>query len=247
MSRKNNKDKAVDNKTNYKIKFNDNTAAFEQDILKENPPRFSDLTKLFKYVFSSAKIICGIFLSLSILLSLLQPLTAFIWGKYIDNANRYAGSVNTSTLQLISLIALVVLYWFIGFANNIIGRYLYGGEDIERLSKVQDHRLQEKFQAKLFRKIARLYPDYMEVPQINDIIKRSFDAMGSEWSSLQRGVIIEGYVIIAKIVSVLAVAASLYIYHPLLCFIVLAAPLPTLYTTYIGNKLKFKFTRSNAK
>ena len=70
----------------------------------------------------------------------------------------------------------------------------------------------------------------------SDIIKRSFDAMGSEWSSLQRGVIIEGYVIIAKIVSVLAVAASLYIYHPILCLIVLAAPLPTLYTTYVGNK-----------
>ncbi|MCL2815761.1 MAG: ABC transporter ATP-binding protein/permease, partial [Oscillospiraceae bacterium] len=145
------------------------------------------------------------------------------------------------------LIGLAALYWFIGFASNMINRYLYGGEDIERLSKVQDHRLQEKFQAKLFKKISKLYPDYMEVPKINDIINRSFDSMGGEWSSLQRGVIIEGYVIIAKIVSVIMVAASLYIFNPWLCFIVLAAPIPTLYTTYVGDKLNFKFSRDNGK
>ena len=87
----------------------------------------------------------------------------------------------------------------------------------------------------------------MEVPKINDIINRSFDSMGGEWSSLQRGVIIEGYVIIANVISVIMVAVSLYIFNPMLCFIVLAAPIPTLYTTYIGNKLNFKFSRDNGK
>ena len=231
----------------YEIKFDDNTAVFEKDILKENPPKLSYLTRLFKYVFSSARFMCGIFLSLAIILSVLQPVTAFIWGRYIDNTNAYSEITDPQTVQLISLIGLAVLYWFIGFLSNIINRYLYGGEDIERLSKVQDHRLQEKFQAKLFKKISKLYPDYMEVPKINDIINRSFDSMGGEWSSLQRGVIIEGYVIIAKVVSVVMVAASLYIFHPLLCFIVLAAPIPTLYTTYVGNKLNFKFSRDNGK
>jgi ATP-binding cassette subfamily B protein len=247
MPKKNKKTQAEEKKPVYEIKFSDNTAAFERDILKENPPKLAYLTKIFNYVFSSAKIMCGIFLSLAIILSVLQPVMAFIWGRYIDNANNYADIADPQTVQLISLFALAFLYWLIGFATNLINRYLYGGEDIERLSKVQDHRLHEKFQAKLFKKISKLYPDYMEVPKINDMINRSFDSMGSEWSSLQRGVIIEGYVIIAKIISVIMVAASLYIFNPVLCFIVLAAPLPTLYTTYVGNKLNFKFSRDNGK
>jgi ATP-binding cassette subfamily B protein len=231
----------------YEIKFDDNTAIFEKDILKENTPKLSYLTRLFSYVFSSAKFMCGIFLSLAIVLSIIQPITAFVWGRYIDSANAYLDIIDPQIIQVISLIGLAVLYWFVKFSGEMINRYLYGREDIERLSKVQDHRLQEKFQSKVFKKISRLYPDYMEIPKINDIINRSFDSMGSEWSSLQRGVIIEGYVIIAKVVSVIMVAASLYIFHPLLCLIILVAPIPTLYTTYIGNKLNFKFSRDNDK
>jgi ATP-binding cassette subfamily B protein len=240
-----NKKKAEEKKPLYDIKFDDNTAVFEKDILKENLPKLSYLTRLFNYVFSSAKVICGIFLSLAIILSIIQPITAFVWGRYIDNANAYSNIIDSQTIQLISLIGLALLYWFLSFLSDIINRYLYDGEDIERLSKVQDHRLQEKFQAKLFKKISKLYPDYMEVPKINDMINRSFSSMGGEWSSLQRGVIIEGYVIIASVVSVIMVAVSLYIFHPLLCLIVLVAPLPTLYTTYVGNKLNFKFLRDN--
>lgn len=228
----------------YEIKFQDNTAAMEEDILRENPPRLSYLTKLFRYVFSSARLMCGIFLGLAILLSILQPVTAFLWGKYVDSASAYQ-TASGERVQLLSLIGLAVLYWLLQFLGDLIYRYLYGGEDIERLSKVQDHRLQEKFQSRLFEKIAGLCPEYMEVPRINDMIERCFDSMGSEWSSLQRGVMIEGYVIIAKAVSVIMVAASLYLFHPLLCFVVLAAPIPTLYTTYIGNRLQFRFSRDN--
>jgi len=247
MTKKNSKTPEAHPKKNpvYEIKFQDATAAIETDILRENSPRLSFLTRLFRYVFSSAKLMCGIFLSLAIFLSLLQPLTAFLWGKYIDGANIYSEGIGADRAALLSLIGLAVLYWLIGFLSNLISRYLYGGEDIERLSKVQDHRLQEKFQAKLLEKIGKLYPDYMEVPRINDMIDRCFQSMGGEWSSLQRGVMIEGYVIIAKAVSVIMVAASLYLFHPLLCLIVLAAPIPTLYTTYIGNKLTFKFSRDN--
>ena len=246
-TKKSKKNQTEEKKPVYEIKFGDNTAAFEKDILKENPPRLSYLTRLFRYVFSSAKFMCGIFLGLAVFLSILQPVTAFIWGKYIDGADAFSNTADAQTVQIVSLIALLVIYGLIGFAENLISRYLYGGEDIERLSKVQDHRLQEKFQSKLLKKISKLYPDYMEVPRINDIINRSFDSMGGEWSALQRGVIIEGYIIIAKAVSVVMVAASLYIFHPLLCFIVLIAPLPTLYTTYVGNKLNFKFSRDNGK
>ena len=224
----------------YEIKFDDRTVIFEEDILKENPSKFFYLIRLFRYVFSSAKSMCGIFLALAITLSILQPIAALVWGRYID-------SVNDHMAQMSSLIGLAIVYWGIGFINNLLGQYLYGGEDIQRLSKVQDHRLQEKFQTKLFEKISRLYPDYFEVPKINDIIKRSFDSMGTEWSSLQRGVILGGYMIIAKVVSVMVIVLTLYIFHPLLTFIVLMAPLPTLYTAYVGRKLHFKFAHDNTK
>ena len=243
MSKKNKEEK----KTIYEVKFDDNTAIFEKDIIKKNISKLSYLIKLFKYVFSSAKLMCGIFLGLSIILSILRLILAFIWGKYIDNSNSYSEIINPSTIDLFSLFGLALLYWFLGFVSNIINRYIYGGENIERLNAVQANRLQEKFQSKLYKKISRLYPDYMEVPNINDIINRSFGSMGGEWSSLQQGVILGGYFIIAQIISVVMVAASLYIFNPVLCFIVLAAPLPTLYTTYVGNKLNFKFSRDNGK
>ncbi len=229
------------------IKHSDNTSFFEQDILKENTPKLSYIVKFFSYVFSSAKVMCGIFLSLAIILSILQPITALLWGKYIDGATNYAQNSHTNTNLFTELVVILILYWFTSFINNLLNRYLYGSEDIERLSKVQDHRLQEKFCAKLFKKISLLYPDYMEVPKINEMISRSFSSIAGEYSSLQRGVIIQGYVIIAKTISVIIVASSLYIFHPILCFIVLAAPIPTLYTTFIGNELRFRFSRDNSK
>ena len=231
----------------YEIKHEDDTAVFEKDILRENPRKLSYLARLFVYVFSSAEVMCGIFLGLAVFLSILQPVIAFLWGRYLDEANLYSESIDPQASWLISLVGLAVLYWILKFLGDMANRYLYGWEDIERLSKVQDHRLQEKFQSRLFEKISRLYPDYMEVPRINDMIDRCFESMGSEWSSLQRGVIIEGYVIIAKAVSVAMVAVSLYLFHPLLCLLVLIAPIPTLYTTYVGNKLTFKFSRDNGK
>ncbi|MCL1997728.1 MAG: ABC transporter ATP-binding protein/permease [Turicibacter sp.] len=237
----------------------DNTSVFEQDISRENPPKIGYLLRLFKYVFSSARLVCGIFLGLSVAVSLLQPLTAFVWGRYLDAANAYAAAplpaAESNSLvaflahyfPIISLVGLLVLYWLINFTTGLIMQFIYGREQIQRLSMVQDHRLQEKFQTKMLAKIARLYPDYMEVPKINDIINRSFTAMGGEQSSLQRGVMIEGYAVIARAVSVVAVAVSLFLFHPLLTIIVILAPIPTLYTTYIGNRLNFRFARNNEK
>ena len=56
----------------YEIKHDDNTAVFERDILKENAARLPYLTRLFAYVFGSAKAMCGVFLGLAVFLSLLQ-------------------------------------------------------------------------------------------------------------------------------------------------------------------------------
>lgn len=65
----------------------DRTTRIEAEILKENKGSLKHLWKLFKYVLSSAKVICFIYISLSILLSLLRPVFAYLWGKYIDLAS----------------------------------------------------------------------------------------------------------------------------------------------------------------
>ncbi|MCL2591907.1 MAG: ABC transporter ATP-binding protein/permease [Defluviitaleaceae bacterium] len=222
----------------YANKVNDMTSDFENAILKEKTPKLIFLVKLFKYVFSSAKIMCGIFLSLSIFLSISQPIATLIWQRYIDSAHNYSDI--RQPRQLILIFGLAIVYWLIRFVNTIIDRYIYGHEEIERLSKVQELRLQEKFQEKLFTKISKLYPEYMEVPMISDMISNNFNSMASERSSLQKGIIIDGFSIIAKSVSLIMIAASLYMFNPFLCLIIIIAPIPTLYTTYIGNKLKHK-------
>ena len=223
----------------------DNTNKIEQDIQNENTPKFSYLFRLFSYVFSSARVMCGVFLGLSILLSLLSPAIALVWGHYLDVAVQYVNLIDITRREWIFLLGIILLYWILSFLSSVITQYVYGSEDIQRLSVVQNHRLQEKFQTKLLTKISKLYPEYMEAPKINDIIGRAFDSIGGEWSSLQRGVIIEGYVIIAMIISVLAISVSLFVFQPILAVIVLIAPIPTLYTTYVANKLSFKFTRDN--
>ena len=55
----------------YEIRHDDYTAVFERDILRENPRRLSYLTRLFVYVFSSAKLMCGIFLWFAVVMSIL--------------------------------------------------------------------------------------------------------------------------------------------------------------------------------
>jgi len=55
------------------------------------------------------------------------------------------------------------------------------------------------------------------------------------------------YIVIAKAVSVITIAASLFIFNPWLCLIVLSAPLPTLWSLTIGQKLQFKFMKDNTQ
>ena len=105
------KEKEPQSKTpEYEVKFDDRTATFERDILKENPPKLRYLPRLFSYVFSSAKVMCGIFLGLSIALSILQPITALIWGRYIDRANALAESGTFNMTTLLSIVGLALIY-----------------------------------------------------------------------------------------------------------------------------------------
>ena len=220
----------------------DKTTRIEAEIRKENKGNLRHLWKLFRYVLRSAKVVCAIFISLTVLLSLLRPVLAYIWGRYIDLANAYLPGG-----EILPMIGLVVAYYVIDFLCNLINRYTQAWEDIERLDKVQMNRLQEQFHSRVYKKIASLSPEYMEVPKINDMIKRVFDYTQNGWDGMNREVMVNGYMMIAKSVSVASIVATLWLFHPLLALIAFAAPIPTLYTTYVGNKLKFKLIKDHSK
>lgn len=145
------------------------------------------------------------------------------------------------------MIGLIFAYYLIYSLCTLINRYVNAWEDIERLDRVQLNRLQEQFHSRVYKKIASLPPDYMEVPKINDNIKRVFDYTQNGWDGMNRQVMLSGYMIIAKIVSVVSIACTLWIFNPWLTLIVLIAPIPTLYTTYVGNKLRFKLIKDNSQ
>ncbi len=54
----------------------------------------------------------------------------------------------------------------------------------------------------------------------------------------------EGYFVIAKTVSVFSIAGTLYIFHLLLCLMVLIAPFPTIWVNTIGNSYTKNFADS---
>ncbi len=220
----------------------DKTTALETALLQENKGSLRNLARMFAYVMGSAKAMCAIFLGLLVLLSLLRPALAYLWGRYIDRANAYLPGG-----QIIPMVALVVAYYLIDFLCDLINRYTQPWEDIERLDRVQMNRLQEHLNTRIYSKIARLSPEAMEVPRINDTIKQVFDYTQNGWDGMNREIMVNGYMIIAKSISVVSIALTLWLYHPLLTLIVLVVPIPTLYTTYIGNKLRFKLVKANSK
>jgi ATP-binding cassette subfamily B protein len=220
----------------------DKTARIENDVKAEHKPRLIFLIRLWKYVFSSAKAMSLIYLSLLALLSLLRPALAMLWGRYIDLAASYLPGG-----QVVPLVAIVTAYSLISFISNVIWRYSCGWEDIERLDLVQANRFQEKVNSRVFKKLASINPEYWEVPKINDTVDRTMNFMSDRWDGMNRGVMFQGYLVLTKMVSVVSIAASLYIFNPMLCFIVLAAPLPSLYALMFSQKLRFKFVKENSK
>lgn len=217
----------------------DSTTRLEQAIQKENKPRLLYIFRLFAMVFRSAPGMCLIFLGLSTLLSLLRPVLAFVWGRFVDTANAF-GTVT-------SLAALLVAYYLIHFLSDLLVRYTQSYEEIERLDIVQRNRFQELFDTRMYQKLARLPGECFEVPAINDRMERVFQFTQEAWSGLNRQIMVEGYMIVSKAVSVASIAASLYILEPTLAWLALIAPIPTLYTTFAAEKLRFKFVRDNTK
>ncbi len=226
----------------------DKTVALEAELQQEDESTLRNLVRMFIYVVSSAKVMCAIFISLLVFLSLLRPALAYLWGRYIDLAASYPQSAGALPGgKVLPMVLLVVAYFLIGFLSDLIYRYTHESEDIERLDKVQMNRLQERLNTRIYAKIARLSPECMEVPKINDTIKRVFDYTQNGWDGMNREIMINGYMIFAKAISVVTIALSLWFFHPSLALIVLIVPIPTLYTTYVGNKLSFKLIKENSE
>ena len=152
--------------------------------------------------------------------------------------------------DILPALSLIAAYFFMNYIVGLLDRYvgLQGGEDIEQLSIVQDNRLRERLYAKIYKKLASLPTEHMEIAKINDNVEQTFTFIGGSWDDgINRGLMLKSYAVIAKAVSVLAIAASLYVFNPWLCLIALAAPLPSLYSTTLGQKLQFKFKKDNTK
>ena len=198
----------------------DRTIETEEAVLRENRPRLRHLFRLWKYVFASAPGMCLVFMGLTVLLSLLRPVLAFLWGKYVDSADSYGGGEG-----LLLILGLAFGYYIIHFLTELLDRYLYSRETIERLDIVQANRFQEKLNARIYRKLGSLRAEYNEIPRINDLTARVFDFLEDGWKGLNGSIMTPGYFLIAKLVSIVSVAASLYILNPWLCLILLLAPL----------------------
>ena len=220
----------------------DKTRDLEKRVQEDRIPKSIYVVKLWAYIFSSVKIMSAIYLGVYALLSLLQPLLAFIWGRYITSLDSPAGVAPHSFV-------LIIAYFFISYLTWLMNRYvgLHGGEDIEQLSYVQANRQQELLQTRIFEKISSVSAEYLEVAKINDNISQVFTFSGERWSGASREIMLQSYAVIAKIISVICIAASLYIFNPWLCLIAALAPLPSIYSITLGQKLKFRFAKDNTK
>jgi len=218
----------------------DMTNKIEADTLFERKPKVAHLFRLFAFAFSSAKVISAVYLGLFIFVSLLRPLLAFMWGGYIGAAEAvtFAGGILPAAL-------LVSGYFIINFLADLISGYVMPREEIQRLDLVQANRQQELLHSRMYEKLAKLPPESLEIPVINDRIEQVFKFIGDRWGGMNQAVMMNGYIVIARAVSVATIAASLYLFHPWLCFAVLAAPLPTLWSLTFGQKLRFKFIKEN--
>lgn len=220
----------------------DHTSTIEQTVQHEHQPKLIYLLRMWLYVFRSAKAMSLLFLGLMLALSVLRPVAALLWGKYIDLAAAYLPGK-----ELIPLILLVLLYYGINFLTTILWRYTESYEDIERVDLVQSNRFQELVQSRVLKTLASVDPEYWEVPKMNDTADRTFRFLSDKWEGMSRAIMLQGYLVISKLISVISIALSLYIFNPWLCLIVLIAPLPSLYTLLISEKLKFKFVKENSK
>ena len=144
---------------------------------------------------------------------------ALIWGRYISSADNVSETIFPS-------LVLILIFFLLNYVTGLMNRYvgLNGGEDIEQLSYVQANRQQELLQSRIYAKISSVSAEYLEIAKINDNISQVLNFSGERWGGASREVMLQSYAVIAKIVSVVSIALSLYIFNPWLCLIAVAAP-----------------------
>lgn len=224
--------------------WKDRTEKIEHVVQNENKPSLHHLVKLWMYVFRSAPAMCLLFMGLTVLLSILRPVLAFVWGEYVNKANE---AVNSGMYQIFSIASLAVLYCAINFFTDILNRYIYRRETIERLDIVQANRFQESVNSRIYEKLGRMNAEYHEIPSINNLTERVFGFVEDGWNGLNNSIMTPGYFLVGKLISILSIGASLYLIYPWLCLILIIAPIPTLYTAYVGSQLQFRFIKNNTK
>ena len=222
--------------------LNDRTSKIENDVQSEQAPKLSHLIRLFTFAFSSTKVISCIYLSAFIVLSLLRPLLAFIWGRYIETAE-----ILSAGDEVIPAVLILLSYFIIHYLIELINRYVFLGSDIEQLNLVQANHQQEVLHTKMYTKLASLDPETLEVSKINDRTAQVFSFIGSRTGGLNTMVMLQSYIIIGRCISVITIAATLFLYSPWLCLLLLAAPIPTIWSRTIGHNMRFKFMKDNTK
>ncbi|MDR0396763.1 MAG: ABC transporter ATP-binding protein/permease [Oscillospiraceae bacterium] len=221
----------------------DNTAAIERAVSHESKPRLKHLFALWSYTFRATKLVSFVYLGLTIAAALLRPALAVVWSRYV-------GALQESSLRdsLIPAALMLTAYFAIDFIASLMDRYCYGGEYIEKLDIVQTNRIQEYMQTKMFAKLSALSPEYFEVASINDKIAQTFHFITSQSDDGVSGQVMRsGFQIIGKLVSVIGIASTLYVFNPALCLILLFAPLPGVWFMLTGGKLQFKFRKQRAE
>ena len=223
--------------------MNDKTQKIEKTIEETGKPSLRHLLWLWRFIFSSTKVISSIYLGLFVLLSLLRPLLAFIWNEYVATLEQFTAGIP------LAAIGLLVGYWAISFLSSLIESYMAvnGDGDMEQLDAVQQNRQQEQMHTRLYKKLGSISYEYFEIPKINDRIAQVFSFIGNPMSGVNREVMLKGYVVIAKMVSLLSIAFSLWLFDPWLCLVLLVAPIPVLWTLKVNEKLRFRFQLDNSE
>lgn len=222
----------------------DRTSNIENAVNSERKHKFRYVLRMWAYIFKSTKLISTVYLSLTILLALLRPALAFIWEHYIDGVQ---SRISDPMLSIIPAALLISAYFLINFLAELLHRYTGSWEDIERLDLVHANRMQEHMQTKMLSKLSRISPEFFEVSKINDNISQVFSFAGDRWNGASIYIMRYSFQIIASLVSIVSVAMTLYIFDPWLCLIVLIAPVTTIWSSLVTNKMQFKFVKDNTK
>lgn len=223
--------------------MNDFTSKIERNVEKENKNKVKYLFRLWNFIFLSTKRISSIYLGLFLLLSILRPCLGLLWGKYIF----WAENVKNTKSIYWGVIAIICIYCFLNWCAELIESFMAvnGDGDMEQLDAVQANRQQELMHCKMFKKISDISPEYMEISKFIDRVNNVFDFAGNRENGLNRKVMLNGYILVAKIVSVFSIAVTLYVLHPWLTMILLAAPLPTIWNSMLKEKIRFQYSKDN--